>query len=525
VPVGQKREQQPTLDVIEAKVRPPALRHGVVPRTALVNGLRREAAPLVAVTAPAGYGKTTLLAEWAAAESRPVAWLSLDSHDNDPPTLLRHVVAAVDGGRAVHPRLVRALAADPMRNWKALFDEVTSAFRSLRRAQLFVFDNVDLLRAGDARRMLPALIAALPEGSTTALASRVPPKLAAARLRATGPMRQIGIEELTLGDRDARLLLEKANPNLSDGETSRIIAACEGWPTGLYLAGLAAGSETGGGAHSPAGNDRYLADYIRAEFLSQLNAKDISFLRRTAILDELLGPLCDAVLQDNGSAQALTRLSHAKFVRPLEGKRGTYRVPGLVRDVLARELLIEEPRLVPALHRSAADWYEARGKSEPALEHAQNAGDARRVAAILTATALPLSSSGRAETIDRAFAAFAQRWPLERYPAVAVHGSRLHAWRGRTGEARKWLEIAERAARRGGPDAPHARRCEARDREAPTQEPVVPDRSPHARLRRDPARRNGRSQHGLGRGPRDGRRGRLRADADGRRQPAVTARA
>jgi LuxR family maltose regulon positive regulatory protein len=451
VPVPEK--DQPTLDVIEAKVRPPPLRPGVISRTALVNGLRREAPPLVCVTAPAGYGKTTLLAEWAAAESRAVAWLSIDSHDNDPPTLMKHVVAAIDGGRDVHPRLLRSLAADPMHDWRVVFDEVTKAFRSLRRAFLFVLDNVDLLRVGDARRMLLAIVTTLPEGSTTVLASRAPPKLPSHRLRARGPMRHIGIEELTLGNRDARLLLESANPGLSEPEASHIIVACEGWPTGLYLAALAAGNETTPRADGLAGNDRYLADYIRAEFLSQLSAKDISFLRRTAILDELLGPLCDAVLHDDGSAQALTRLSHANFVVPLDGKRGSYRVPGLVRDVLARELLVEEPRLVPVLHRSAADWYEAQGKSEPALEHAQNAGDPKRVATIITATALPVACSGRGHTIERALAAFEQRWPLERYPAVAVHGSRLHAFRGRNAAAEQWLAIAERAARRGGADA------------------------------------------------------------------------
>jgi LuxR family transcriptional regulator, maltose regulon positive regulatory protein len=457
-PRGRRRRaratDRPTLDVIEAKVRPPALRPGVLPRAALVNGLRREAPRVVAMVAPAGYGKTTLLAQWAAADTRRVAWLSLDAHDNDAFALLKHVVAAVDGGEEVDRRLLASLAADQLPAWPLLFDQAAKAFRSLRHPFLFVLDNVDLLHAGEARRVLLAVVATLPDGSTTALASRSTPKLPAARLRARGPVREVGVEELAFSDRDARLVVQKTDQGLSERQASEIVAACEGWPTGLYLAALAAGGRTRSERPvGPAGSDRYLADYMRAEFLSQLSAKETRFLRRTAILDELIGPLCNAVLRDDGSEQELRKLARRNFVLPVDRARGTYRVLRLFRDVLARELAADEPRLVPVLHRRAADWYEARNNSESALGHAQNAGDARRVAALVTAIALPASSSGRAGEIERALAAFEERWPLERYPAVALHGSRLHALRGRTAEAQRWLAVAERGARRAGPDA------------------------------------------------------------------------
>jgi LuxR family maltose regulon positive regulatory protein len=445
---------RPTLDVIEAKLRPPAPRRGAIQRTALLNGLRREAARVVAVIAPAGYGKTTLLAQWAAADSRRVAWLSIDAHDNDAIVLLKHVVAAVAAGEALDSHLLRSLTEGGTARRPLLVDQTTKTFGSLRHPFLFVLDNVDLLHAGEARRVLSTVISALPDGSTVALASRSAAKLPAAGMDARRPLRQVGIAELAFGDRDARLLLEAANQDLSERQVSEIVAACEGWPTGLYLAALAAGARPSSPRSAGlVGNDRYLADYIRAEFLSQLSARDIRFLRRTAILDELSGPLCDAVLRDDGSGKELKKLARSNVVLPLDRARGTYRVHRLFRDVLLHELLAEEPRLLPVLHRRAADWYEARENSESALGHAQKAGEAKRVAALITAIALPASSSGRATDIDRALAVFAERWPVERYPAVALHGSRLHALRGRTAEAQRWLALAERGARRAGPDA------------------------------------------------------------------------
>ena len=447
--------QQRSLDVIEAKIKPPTPRRGVVTRAALVNQLRRERAAVVLLIARAGYGKTTLLVQWAAVESRPVAWLSIDSRDNDPLVLVKHVVAAVDRIEPLDRRLLASLCVTRKQTWMSVANRAAQSLASCRRPFLLVLDNVDLLHASEARRLLSMLIAAVPQGSTVALAARTAPKLPAAALRARGSVQEIGVAELALSDREAQLLLERANADLSDGEAGELIGLCEGWPAALYLASLSLRDLANGPAPNRfAGSDRYLADYMRAEYLSLLSPRDLRFLRRVAILEELSGPLCDSVLRTENSEAELRKLVRAGFaVIPLDGKKGRYRLHRLFRDLLLDELLEEEPQLIRTLHKRAADWYEKAGAPVRALEHANAAGDTDRVAAIITASAFSASCRGCLLDLERFLARFDTAEQLERYPAVALHGSRIHAYRGRLEEAERWLALAERGSRRRGGDA------------------------------------------------------------------------
>jgi LuxR family transcriptional regulator, maltose regulon positive regulatory protein len=434
---GRRAPPHATLDVVQAKLRPPTLRQGLVARPALVNRLRREAAPVVSVVAPAGYGKTTLLAQWAAAEARPVAWLSIDARDNDPVVLLRHAAAALGlegAGKPTADRAARALAT--------------------RRPFLFVVDNADLLRVPEACRLLSLLIARAPNGSTVALAARTVPKPAVAAIRTGALVREVETGDLKLSSGEARALLEAANPELTEDEAADLTGLCEGWPAALYLASLSLRD----GATKPrqssfGGSDRYLADYMRAEFLSQLRPRDVRFLRRTAILDELTGPLCDSVLREEGSDLALKRFARIDLVVPTADGRAPYRLHQLFRDLLMRELLEEEPQLIALLHRRAAAWYQKVGEPESALQHAAAAGDADRVASIIAAVALRASSRSRVAELEHSIERFDESEQLDRYPGVAVHGSRIHAFHGRAAEAERWLEVAERGARRRNRDA------------------------------------------------------------------------
>jgi LuxR family transcriptional regulator, maltose regulon positive regulatory protein len=441
-------------DVIEAKLRPPPLRPGVVPRGALVSRLRRDSAAAVTLVARAGYGKTTLLAQWAAAESRPVAWLSLDARDNDPVVLLHDLVAAVDRAQPLDARLFAALGAGRKPRLPSIVGRTAEAFASCRKPFLLVVDNAELLSAPAARRVFSILVGGLPRGSTLALGSRSAPRLAAGALRTGGGLRELGVEELALSRREALLLLQAASPGLTEREATDVITRCEGWPAALYLASLSDGEPAGLDRSGFGGDDRYFAEYFRAEYLPDLRPQDIRFLRRMSMLRELTGPLCDAVLQEGDSARRLERLADAQLVvTPLERKHDWYRFHRLLREFFQRELVDLEPQAIRALHRRAADWYELTGDPTSALEHADAAGDPDRVAALITASALPVTSRGRVEDIERRLARFAESWPLERYPPVALHGSWIHAFRGRADEAQRWLEIAERGLRRGGRDA------------------------------------------------------------------------
>jgi LuxR family transcriptional regulator, maltose regulon positive regulatory protein len=446
--------REPRLDVIEAKIRPPAPRRGVVTRATLVNRLRREKAAVVLLIARAGYGKTTLLVQWAAVESRPVAWVSIDSRDNDPLVLVKHVVAAVDRIQPLDPRVLASLSVVRKQTWMTLAGRAARSVASCGRPFLLVLDNADLLHASEARRLLSMLIAAVPQGSTVAIAARTTPKVPAAALRARGRVLELGAAELALSSREAQLLLQRANADLTAEETADLIALCEGWPAALYLASLSLRDlDRGPGPNRFAGSDRYLADYMRTEYLSLLPPRDLRFLRRAAILEELTAPLCDAVLQTQNSEAELRKLARAGIaIVPLDGKPGRFRLHRLFRDLLLRELVEEEPKLIPSLHKRAANWYEKAGAPAHALEHASAAGDTDRVAAIITTTAFSASARGYVLDLERSLARFDTAGQLERYPSVAVHGSRLHAYRGRLEEAERWLAAAERGRRRRGGD-------------------------------------------------------------------------
>ena len=434
--------------MLEAKLTRPSQRHGTVGRPRIVKEVRSNGDVRVAtVTAPAGYGKTTLLAEWAEAETRPVAWVSIDDRDNDPVVLLRHLVVAVDRIEPLDRRLFTLLRAPTNATWQTTAKRAVRTVAACIKPYVLVLDNVDLLRTRESRQVVASLIDQVPPGSTVAVTGRVMPKLGVASIRERDDVRDIGVRELALTNREARLLLQAADADLSPVEVDELVDTSEGWPAALYLAALSFRD----GATGPSrpthvgGEDRYLADYLHAEHLSHLPRRDLLFLRRASILDALTGPLCDDVLQTEGSAHTLERLARANLLVALP-TRGWYRLHRLFRDVLSDDLAKEEPQLIPILHRRAADWHEARGDRESALDHADAAGDADRVASIVASVAFPVSCRGRAATLEHWLERF-DAPQFERYPALAVHASRLHALRGHSWDAERWLAAAERGAR------------------------------------------------------------------------------
>jgi LuxR family maltose regulon positive regulatory protein len=437
------------LDVVQSKITPVVLRPGIVSRPALVNRLRREPAKVIAVTARAGYGKSTLLAQWAAAESRDVAWITIDNRDNDPLVFLKHVLAVFDRIEPLDPTLTASVADGSSPS--SVVGGATDVIASCPRPFLLVLDNADLLRAVGAR-LLARLIAEVPDGSTVALGSRRTPLVVSSALRGSGRVREIGVGDLALSNREAQLLLRATDPDLTAEAISELIAVCEGWPAALYLAALALGDRT----LPPApftGSHRHVAEYMQAESLSQLHPQDLRFLRRASILDELTAQLCDSVLHDGDSGAELEQLARSDLVVPLGGKPGWYRWRRLFRDLLLRELVEDEPQLVPTLHRRAASWYERAGRPEPALAHTLAAGDADRAASIIAAFGLRSSSRGLAAGFEAAIARLTEAHLLGRYPAVALLGSWIHAWHGRAADAETCLALAERAARRKGRDS------------------------------------------------------------------------
>jgi LuxR family transcriptional regulator, maltose regulon positive regulatory protein len=438
-------------DVVAAKVQVPPVVPGRVSRTALVNRLRAAGAfPLVLVVAPAGYGKTTLLSQWADRDARPFVWVSVDEHDNEPIAFLRHVAAALDGLKPLDASALESLSPDEGSVWTRAVPRLAAALASQESPFVLVLDGADRL-PDDSISAVAALLEHIPAGSMMALSGRVAPSLPVATLRARQPLLEIGPYELALSRREAEMLLRASRIELEDAEINVLMERTEGWATGLHLAALASQDRAHGEggepreAHAVGGDDRYLADYFRSEYLSRLDPDRLTFLRRTSVLESMSGPLCDAVLERKESAVELASIEAANlFLVPLDRHRGWYRYHHLFRDLLRRELEDREPELVPVLSQRAADWFERQGDAESTLDYSHAAGNADSAARILSAIAIPVSSSGRVTAVESWLDRFDDEEQLQRYPAVAVEGSRIHAFRGRADQAEDWLAAAER---------------------------------------------------------------------------------
>ncbi len=440
-------------EILQSKLAVPFLHSGLVQRTGLVNRLRRASdARVVSVIAPAGYGKTTLLAQWAGRDDRPFAWVSLERRDNDPVALLTYVAAALDGIHPVDPGVFRAAASASDTMWSTSVPRLGAALASMPEPIVLVLDDVHELTDRDCLDVLEPLAKNLPCGSQLVLSGRAENGLPLAQLRAAGKLHEIRHGELALRDSEARTLLTAAGTKVSKAEAHELNDRAEGWAAGLYLAALVV-QESGdpGAIDSFHGDDRYVADYLRSEHLARLKRSDLEFLVRTSVLDRMCGSLCDELLGRSDSARRLQALEEANFfVVPLDHHREWYRYHHLFRDMLRSELERGEPELVAALHRSAASWSEQNGLPEAAIEHAAAGGDLETLARLIGTFSMPFFRSGRVVTVERWFRWFDDPGLLEHYPVVAAFGAWIYALRGRAEAAERFAYALEHS----DPDAP-----------------------------------------------------------------------
>jgi LuxR family transcriptional regulator, maltose regulon positive regulatory protein len=302
----------PAFELLESKLHAPAARPGIVARDLLINRLANgHATPLICVVAPPGYGKSTLLAQWAARRQPRVGWVSLDDRDNDPAVLLSYIAEAVDRiepiGTSVFGTLASAAAA------VAGPSHLLSAVAGLSAPIALVLDHLEAVTRPESLDAVAALALGLPTGSQLAIGSRREPPLPTARLRAQGSIVEIGVDELAMGRAEAGFLLDGAGVQLGEADVTELLRCTEGWPVGLYLAALAmtAGSPNAEIGLTFTGDDRFMTDYLRAEILDRVLPAEASFLTHTSILDSMSGPLCDATLGQTGSGRMLEELEAA----------------------------------------------------------------------------------------------------------------------------------------------------------------------------------------------------------------------
>ena len=440
----------PSFAISESKLHAPVARPGIVARPRLVDRLLASNAPVISVVAPPGYGKTTVLAQWAERKGPAVGWVSVDDHDNDPAVLLTYIAVALDRIERISPTVFRALASSGA--GMEVPRRLASAMAAMDRPVTLVVDHLEALTNRECLDTIALLAVSLPARSQLAIGSRDVLPLPEARLRAQGGIVEVGVDDLAMTSDEASTMLREAEVELADDDVRELVLRTEGWPAGLYLGALAtrAGGTRAGIGVTFTGDDRYMGDYLRSEFLDRVSPSDVSFLTQTSILERMSGPLCDATLGVTRSSEVLEQLERRNLlVVPLDRRREWYRYHHLFRQLLLSELRRREPEMVDELHVRAATWYERNGMPEAAVDHAQAARDGDRVAGLVLQLANPVWASGRCDTVLRWMEWFEANDLIELHPAIAVHGALMYALVGEPGATERWAAAAERTSAPG----------------------------------------------------------------------------
>jgi LuxR family maltose regulon positive regulatory protein len=380
-----------------------------VPRPRLVEGLDEGLTRgLLLICAPAGFGKTSLLADWTRRGRWPVAWLSLDQADNDPARFWRHVVVALDQVQSeVAERVVPLLGPPAPPSFEGLVTALINelAAQSGEGEVVLVLDDYHLIEAQPVHASLGFLLEHRPPGLHLVLTSRADPPLPLARLRARGQLAEVRAAALRFTAEEAVAVLRDAvGHDLPDAAVAALVARTEGWAAGLQLAALSLRGQPDVARFvaSFSGSHRYVLDYLAEEVLDRQPDEVRGLLLETSVLERLSGALCDAVTGRRDGQAMLEQVERANlFLMPLDEVRGWWRYHHLFADLLRARLQQQRPERVPGLHRNAAAWAEAHGLADDAVRHALAAGDAAWAARLIEQHFDALFLPGESATIQR----------------------------------------------------------------------------------------------------------------------------
>jgi LuxR family maltose regulon positive regulatory protein len=422
----------------------------VVERIDLVSCIVGSPLPVVMVSAPAGYGKTTLLAQSAAALGSRVAWVSIDATDNDPVLLLTEIATALSAIVPIDPLVFQNLIApEPALRAQVLPRLLNDLAHA--PALVLILDDVHAVHAREGVEALSMLCEYLPVGTRLVLSAREAPPLPLARLRAHGLLLEIGPAALALTANEAHTLLNLLHVDLEPDAFDVLYERTEGWAAGLYLAAVTARTTANPGrtVREFSGDDRSIFEYLSSELLARQPKDLLHFLLRTSVLDRFSASLCDAVLGRDDSASILAELEHSTgFLIALDSRRDWYRYHNLFADVLQSTLARMEPGLAPTLHDRASRWHERHGAAADAIEHAIASADRRRAAKLLASNIHALFNSGRHATIRRWIKAFSDA-ELADYPPVAAGAAWVMGQLGERALTRRYISLLERATSPG----------------------------------------------------------------------------
>jgi LuxR family maltose regulon positive regulatory protein len=443
--IGRSRRiERVAEEVAPGRLRPPPLRPGVVERPHLLHRLEElTQAPLTVVSAPTGYGKTTLLASWAASASRPVAWASVGSRDLDADWFWTVVAAAVE---RVEPPLRFGLAWDRSAGDPAV--QIATALGHLSGELTLVLDGYERAVHGGLDAAFDRFLNLAPEELHVVVSTRCEPRLALPLRRAHGRLAELALDDLRLDEDETAAILQRT---LGSGTTTADAAALaertEGWPAAVYLAALAGRTvlRPGDLLEGFSGATREVADYLRLELLdAQSNDLLRSFLLETSLLERLTGPLCDALLRRNDSEETLRALARGgAFLVPLPGAGHGYRYVRPVGEFLRAELVRVAPGRVGDIHLRAAAACERSGLFDEAAAHARAVAGEGEAANLLSRHALELVRDGHTGHLERVLDTRAGAAVAERRPALRAE---LRCLAGAGGDVSALGKAAERVA-------------------------------------------------------------------------------
>ena len=416
---------------------------------------------LTLVSAPAGFGKTTVVAEWCA--RREVAWVSVDAEDGALPRLLAHVTAALAGaGLPVEPTSLDLLPDQESRDeaLAALVNDVARACATdPDQRWVLVLDDYHAVTDPSTHAAVTFLLEHLPPQLRLLLTTRADPPLPLSRLRSRGQLAELRAADLRFTVEETQeFLRDVMGLRLEADAVAALEQRTEGWVAGLQLAGLSLQDMTDAGQVGAfvadfAGSHRFVLDYLVDEVLSRQPFELREFLLRTSVLPALTGGLCDAVTGDADGARTLESLERGNlFVVPLDAHRAWYRYHHLFADVLAARLAAERSEEVPELHRRASDWYAAHDRPEDAIRHALAAGDHDRTGRLVE-VALADARRARRDDLLLAWIAALPDTVVRRNPVLSTVAAWSQLMSGRLDAADAWLDTAEEllAAARHGP--------------------------------------------------------------------------
>jgi LuxR family transcriptional regulator, maltose regulon positive regulatory protein len=435
--------------LLATKLHVPRPRSGFLARPRLLVRLTEgTAGVLTLVCAPAGFGKTSLLGDWARRSRQPVAWLSLDGGDNDPARFWRYVAATLDELRpGVHQR-VDALFQGGQPPLEAVLTVLINQLVEEPDQVVLVLDDYQLVEAPPVHDSLAALLERLPSQLRLVLASRADPPLPLARLRAGGQLVELREADLRFSSEEAAALLRMAvGGELPEAAVAALGDRTEGWAAGLQLAALAlqGHADISAFVEEFSGSHRYVLDYLTAEVLDRQPEPLRAFLLETSLLARLSGPLCAAVTGRTDGQELLEQAERANlFLHPLDEVRGWWRYHHLFADLLQARLQREQPDRVEELHRAAAAWHEAQGLADEAIGHALAAGDATWAARLIERQVDACLLRWEGVTLQRWLAALPDELVSSR-PRLSLAQARLALIGGRLEAVEGPLDAAEQA--------------------------------------------------------------------------------